>query len=185
MKQINLKQKSLLFMLVMLCMNLSAAAENVNGVNIDGVYYNLQNSWYYDYYDANGNYRYNSFSNVAFVTSNPDTEVSNPGSVDTYQGDLTIPSKVTYNDTEYTVMSVNSYAFANCRSLTSVQLPSSVLQIGGCAFRYCTSLTSVTMSGVEKLESQLFAYSALTTISLPMTLKYINSDAFNLDYSLV
>ena len=62
-------------MLVMLCMSLSAAAENVNGVNIDGVYYNLQNSWYYDYYDANGNYRYNSFSNVAFVTSNPDTEV--------------------------------------------------------------------------------------------------------------
>ena len=142
MKIFYLKQKSLLFMLVMLCMSFTATVENVNGVNIDGVFYNLLDSRWYDIYDANGNYQGGKYvSNVAIVTYNPETEVSNPGSVDTYQGDLTIPGKVTYNDTEYTVMEVNSYTFANSRSLTSVQFPSSVVQIGYGAFRYCTSPT--------------------------------------------
>ena len=142
MKQINLKQKSLLFMLVMLCMNLTAVAETVL---IDGIYYDLRSSWYLKYYDINNQHHYQDYSNVVLVTYNPETEVTNPGSVDTYKGNLIIPEKVTYKDTEYSVIAVNSYAFANCRSLTSVQLPSSVLQINESAFRYCTSLTSVTM----------------------------------------
>jgi len=177
MKQINLKQKSLLFMLVMLCMNLTAVAETVL---IDGIYYDLRSSEWFTRYDASGNKNDQWYNNVALVTYNPDTEVTNPGSVETYQGDLIIPEKVTYNDTEYSVIAVNSYAFANCRSLTSVQLPSSVFQIYGSAFRYCTSLTSVTMPGVESLYYEIFAYSGMTTISLPKSLKYITYDAFNL-----
>ena len=179
MKIFYLKQKSLFFMLVMLCMSLTAVAEPTQTVEIDGVYYNLQSYWNYGYTDANGNYQYQYFNNVAIVTYNPDTEVSNPGSVDTYQGDLTIPGTVNYNNTDYTVVAVNSYAFANCRSLTSVQLPSSVVAIYYRAFRYCTSLTSVTMPGVEFLDENIFENSAVTTVSLPKSLKYVSNYAFN------
>lgn len=181
MDNITQRMKAQLITLVMLCVSLSVFADNGNVVLIDGVYYTLynNNSWCYSYYDANNNWHYQYYNNVAIVTYNPDTEVSNPGSVDTYQGDLTIPSTVTYNNTEYSVKAVNSYAFANCRSLTSVQLPSSVLEINYGAFRYCTSLSSVTMPGAERLSSEIFAYSALTTVSLPKSIKNIESNTFS------
>ncbi len=178
MKKITQSWKALLITLVMLCVSVSAMAD-VYGVLIDGVYYDLRDSWYIDYYDENGNWQNEWFYNVALVTYNPDTEVSNPGSVETYQGDIKIPAKVKYNDTEYPVVAVNSYAFANCRSLTSVELPSSVISIGYGAFRYCTSLTSVSMTGVKQLRGDIFANSALTTISLPKSLKYVESSSFN------
>lgn len=178
MEKITQRMKAQLITLVMLCVSLAAMADE-NGVLIDGVYYNLYNSWYYSYNDANGNYYSQYLYNVACVTYNPNTEVSNPGSVETYQGELTIPEKVAYNGTEYSVKAVNRYAFANCRSLTSVQLPLSVLQIDYGAFRYCTSLTSVTMPGVEYLNDEIFAYSALTSVSLPQSLKYLETYTFN------
>ena len=66
MKQINLKQKSLLFMLVMLCLNLSAVAETVE---IDGIFYNLQSGWNYGCPDATGNWNSQWYNNVAFATN--------------------------------------------------------------------------------------------------------------------
>ena len=44
-----------------------------------------------------------------------------------------------------TVTCIGNDAFDNCRSLTSVTIPDSVMSIGDSAFRYCTSLTSVTI----------------------------------------
>lgn len=179
MKQITQSLKAQLITLVLLCVSMTAMA-NENGVLIDGVYYNLQNSWYYYYYDANGNYQNSQYvNNAAIVTYNPDTEVNNPGSVETYSGDIQIPATVTYNGTEYSVVCVDNYAFANCRSLTSVQLPSSILEIRNYAFRYCTGLISVSMPGVEKINYQIFANSAVTSVLLPESLKYIESEAFN------
>ncbi len=162
------------------------ALADENNVLIDGVYYNLCNYWSYSYYDDNGNWQGSqSFNNVAVVTYDPNTDVTNPGSVDTYSEDLQIPDKVTYNDVEYSVAAVSDYAFANCRSLTSVQLPSSVVFIGNFAFRDCTSLNSVTMPGIECLGNSccsprnVFEGSALTTINLPASLKTIQYEVFN------
>ena len=53
--------------------------------------------------------------------------------------DIVIPSE--YNDLPVT--SIGDYAFSECTSLTSVDIPDSVTSIGSSAFFYCTSLTSI------------------------------------------
>ena len=50
-------------------------------------------------------------------------------------GDYTIPSGTT---------KIRSFAFENCRNLTSVTIPETVEVIGGFSFGSCTSLTSIT-----------------------------------------
>ena len=79
-------------------------------VEVDGIYYNLI-----------------SKGNVAEVTK---------GDKD-YSGDITIPSSIKVNDTEYSVTSVGNSAFEDCISLTSITIPNSVTSIGMCAFRHC------------------------------------------------
>ena len=44
--------------------------------------------------------------------------------------------------------SIGDYAFAYCRSLTSVTIPSSITSIGKCAFEYCSGLTSVYITDI-------------------------------------
>lgn len=186
MDKITQRMKAQLVMFLLLCVSMTAMADE-NGVLIDGVYYNLQNNWCYYYYDANGNTQSGQYvNNAAIVTYNPDTEVTNPGNVDTYSGDIQIPPTITdKNGTEYSVVAVSDYAFANCRSLTSVQLPSSVVYIGNYAFRYCTSMTSITMPGIECLgyiwssPRNIFESTSISTISLPKSLKYISDEVFN------
>ena len=51
-------------------------------------------------------------------------------------------------------MSIDSKAFANNTTLTSVTIPNSVTSIGGGAFVGCTSLTSITIpNSVTSIDS--------------------------------
>ena len=176
MKQLSQKMKSLFLLLVMLCVSMTAIAETVE---INGVFYNLQNGWTSYYYDSNGNYQDGTYyERAAFVTYDPsiDWSVNNR---ETYQGDVVIPDKVTKDGVEYPVVAVDYSAFRDCKSLTSVQLPSSVVKISDNAFSQCSTLTSVTMPGAQVLEgSGIFYGTKITSLAFPKTLKSINSSLY-------
>ena len=63
-------------------------------------------------------------------------------------GDLIIPSKVAYNDKNYSVTSIKSGAFDSSR-MTSVTIPGSITSIGAEAFCDCISLTSVHITDLD------------------------------------
>lgn len=56
---------------------------------------------------------------------------------DFYFGDIEIPEKITYKETEYTVVKVGAGAFKGCTYLFTVTLPPSITEIGGSAFYNC------------------------------------------------
>ena len=68
-----------------------------------------------------------------------------------------------------TVTCIGNDAFDNCRSLTSVTIPDSVMSIGDSAFRYCTSLTSVTIpDSVTSIGDTAFQYcTSLASVTIP------------------
>ncbi len=65
--------------------------------------------------------------------------------------------------------SIGRYAFYDCSSLTSIEIPNSVTSIGDNAFCYCRSLASVKIpNSVTSIgESALYDCSSLTSITLP------------------
>ena len=69
------------------------------------------------------------------------------------------------------VTSIGGYAFYECRSLTSVTIPSGVTYIGETAFMYCSSLTSITIpSGVTTIGNYAFSYcTSLSSITVEAT----------------
>ena len=70
-------------------------------VKVDGIYYKLIPKGYAEV--TNGDYK--------------------------YEGDITIPSSIKVNDTEYSVTSIENSAFDFCYSLTSITIPNSVTTI--------------------------------------------------------
>ena len=88
-------------------------------------------------------------------------------------GDVIIPSQVVYNDTTYSVTSINGSAFSNCTSLTSITIPSSVTSIGSSAFKGCSSLDTVTINSNSVCKKFWGGY--LDTITKPRILIIGNS----------
>ena len=122
-------------------------------VELDGIYYNLV---------PNGN--------VAEVTNGANK----------YEGDITIPSSIKVNDTEYSVTSVGNSAFEDCISLTSITIPNSVTSIDYYAFRNCSGLQSITIpnSVTIILDYAFSGCSSLTSIAIPNSVTSIGEGAF-------
>lgn len=75
---------------------------------------------------------------------------TNPPQVEVNDANLSItttniPETVTYNETTYSVTSIEEWAFYNCSSLTSVTIANSVISIGNGAFYNCSSLTYISI----------------------------------------
>ena len=126
-------------------------------IEIDGIYYNLDHN-----------------NKIAEVTDRDQYNIYN------YYGDITIPEKITYNATEYSVTSIGHGAFLNCEYLTSIIIPNSVISIGSQAFDDCISLTSITIpNSVISIGSQAFDNcTSLTSITIPNSVTSIGDGAF-------
>ena len=151
-----MKQTFISILLMLLPMLASADA-----VEIDGIWYNLFTE-----------------ENVAEVTRNHST--------DNYTGEITIPDKITYEGTEYSVAKIGEWAFAYCRQLTSIIIPISVTSIGFSAFSYCIGLSSICIpNSVTTIgESAFSGCSSLSFITISNGVSSIGKGAFYGCYDL-
>ncbi len=96
-------------------------------------------------------------------------------------GDIIIPDKVEYNETEYAVTSIAYSAFYECSSLSSITIPNSVKSINERAFEKCISLGTVIIGdSVTSIGNYAFyRCSYLNTLTIPNSVKTIGKDAFN------
>ena len=127
---------------------------------VDGIYYNVVSSE----------------DHTAEVTSN------SGGSYNTaYQGEVVIPSTVSYGESNYTVEGIGSCAFSGCEGLRSVILPSTVKYIDWGAFYDCRNLVSLQMpEALEYIKDRAFSgCSSLVGVAIPETVTYIGKEVFN------
>ncbi len=138
--------------------------------------------WAYSFSDVapSGQTLYYKISGTNVIVTYPGPSTDRPWYGYTMpNGDLTIPSSVTYNGTSYSVVSIDKYTFRDC-NLTSVIIPNSVTSIDGGAFSGCSNLGSVTIpNSVTSIGNYAFDECGFTSISIPNSVNSIGNYAFN------
>ena len=154
----------------------STATTQAYNMYVNGVYYNI-----YDGDKAAVTYISYSTTYVVGNTQYPLYGVNCYNYYNKYKNTVTIPETITYDGTTYTVTTIESYAFANCGSLTGVSIPNSVTSIGNYAFYSCNGLTEITIpESVVSIGSYAFNYcSRLTNVIIPNSVSSIKESAFS------
>ena len=95
-----------------------------------------------------------------------------------YEGDITVPTTVTFKGTTYQVRSIDSDAF-RYSAVTSVTIPDGI-SIGSRVFANCSKLTRVNFpTGISTIPEGMFKESAgLTSVVIPEGVKTIGEKAF-------
>ena len=151
--------KKLRFMLLLLLGILIPLTSLAYNVEVDGIYYNLDD-----------------VTLSATVTYGENM----------YTGDVSIPSTINVSGTDYTVTSIGGEAFFCCSSLSSITIPNSVTSIGDRSFVECRSLSSITIpNSVTSIGNYAFNNCvSLSSITIPNSVVSIGSYAFGLCSSL-
>jgi hypothetical protein len=95
-------------------------------------------------------------------------------------GEVVIPETVTYDGVTYTVTGIETRAFLDITSITSIVLPSTVRTFGKSAFNRCTNLESINIpSGMTSIAEYAFgSCEKLKSIDLPASVTSIGANAF-------
>ena len=91
--------------------------------------------------------------------------------------DNTAIKKVVINEG---ITCIAGYAFRRCTNISSVSIPNSVTRIGGYSFNGCESLNNISLSNaLESIGAYSFSSTALTSIHVPDSVKWIEGTAFD------
>lgn len=79
------------------------------------------------------------------------------------------------------LVSIGTGAFANCKSLTSVDMPNTVTTLENGTYYLCSSLNEMNLSqeGTPEINSSAFAYSGLSSITIPETVTSVGGGILN------
>lgn len=142
--------KKQLFLLLMTLLTVVASADTVE---IDGIFYSIVKK-----------------GQIAEVTSNPQK----------YSGSIEIPYTIVYEDVTCIVNSIGDRAFASCKDLTQIVIPSSVETIGSSAFSGCTGLTTLSIPG-SVINIKQYAFNGcnkITSVEVDYGLESLGSHSF-------
>ena len=95
------------------------------------------------------------------------------------EGSVTIPSKVVIDGKTYSVVSIADEAFKNCKGLTNITIPSSVVKIGTRAFQGSGLTTIELPSSITSIDHTVFSgCSDLVSVKIPSSVESIGESAF-------
>lgn len=123
-------------------------------------------------YEIIDEYRYRLQNDEAILTSNSTWK---------YTGDIVVPSKVKASDGKlYKVTEIDDRCFQNCKTVTSVTLPSTISKIGQYCFADCEQMKSVNIpSAVKTISQYTFAFcTSLEAIAIPSSVTSIEGCIF-------
>ncbi len=112
--------------------------------------------------------------------------LSGQRAIDTsFAGSITVPEKVRYGSTDYSVVGIDTYAFGGianqcCSSLTAVNLPNTVRSIATYAFTNCTSLSQIQLPQSLTVvdEYAFYGCSSIGEVTFPQSVQTIGTYAF-------
>lgn len=147
--------KVLLKILFFVCTFLTSLCAHAYDFEVDGIYYNVI-----------------SFTDFTCRVTSGTSK---------YSGNVTIPSKVKYNNRELSVISIEEKAFYDCKKLTSIVIPNSVSSIKSYTFSGCSALPSIAIpNSITSIGNYAFDNcSALTSIEIPNSVTSIGGSAFS------
>ncbi len=140
----------------------------------------------FEYGDKSSEHLYNDENTCTVCSNYKDADVvftfntqTNTYHVTDYKGNATeivIPS--VYKG--FPVSSIGEFAFCECKTITAVKLPSSIVSIGRCAFSYCTALSKLAIpDNVVSIGEEAFRNcSSLKSVTLGKGIQKINESTF-------
>ncbi len=97
-----------------------------------------------------------------------------------YDGDIVIPTSITYRGGSYVVKGIENEAFYKCTGISTVYLNDSISTMGSSVFERCTSLNEVNLStNLTSIGDRLFFQcNNLTSVVIPSNITNIGTQAF-------